>query len=361
MGNDAGPVRAGIIGYGYAGRTFHAPLIAATEGIELCAIASSNAHKVAADYPGLFVHGSAADLIAAPDIDLVVVATPNETHAPLALAALAAGKHVVVDKPFALDMVEARQLVAAAQASARHLCVFHNRRWDSDYLSVKAVIESGMLGDVVHLESRLDRFRPQVRDRWRERAAPGAGVWFDLGPHLVDQVLQIFGLPDRITANLAAQRQGACVNDWAHVILDFGERRAVLQASMSVAGGSHRFAVHGSAGSLVKRKADRQEEQLISGMVPGSSGWGKDADAMTVYHGDGRESSVPVRAGDQREFYRQVVLAASGSGRPPVRPIEALAVMEVLEAAARSFEERRSVPIRLSSDEVAAWHMKDPA
>lgn len=355
MNADVRPVRAGLVGYGYAGRTFHAPLIIGSEGIELCAIASSDAGKVVADHPNMLVYRDPAELMSSPDIDLVVVATPNDTHAPLALAALAAGKHVVIDKPFALTMAEARAVIAAARAADRHLCVFHNRRWDSDYLSVKAALDNGVLGDVRHFESKIDRFRPKVRDRWREQATFGAGIWFDLGPHLIDQALQIFGLPDSVNLSLAVQRDGACVDDWAHAILQYGERRVILNASMSVAGGSDRFVVHGSAGSVVKRSADQQESQLLSGMLPGAPGWGEDLDRLQCFKADGQQTGFPAIPGDQREFYRRMASAVTGASKPPVLPIEALAVMATLEAGFTSSKQQRSATLPLSQAEFDEW------
>ena len=163
------PIRVGLLGYGYSGRTFHAPLIAAIPGLALCGVSSRDAARVQADYPDAKVHADPLALIAAHDIDLTVIATPNDTHAPLARAAIAAGKHVVIDKPFTLDLAEARDLVARSARQGVLLSVFHNRRWDSDYLTVRQAIEDGLVGTVSQFESHFDRFRPEVRDRWRER------------------------------------------------------------------------------------------------------------------------------------------------------------------------------------------------
>ncbi|RYE72282.1 MAG: oxidoreductase, partial [Oxalobacteraceae bacterium] len=255
------PVTTALIGYGFVGKTFHAPLITATPGFDLAMVASSDAAKVHLDLPEITVTASPIDVMANGDIELVVIATPNETHLPLARAALEAGKHVVVDKPFTVTLADARQLVAVAAACQRNLFVFHNRRWDSDFLGVKQVIKNGVLGRVTHFESHFDRFRPAVRDRWRERSGAGTGLWNDLGPHLIDQALQLFGLPDRVIASMAVQRDGAQVDDWAHVVLEFGSMRAILHCSVLVAGGSNRFAVHGETGSLLKRLPDQQEAQ----------------------------------------------------------------------------------------------------
>lgn len=347
------PISVALIGYGYAGKTFHAPLIAATPGLELVLVASSDAAKVHADLPAIEVLGDPMQALADPRIELLVIATPNATHAPLARAALQAGKHVVVDKPFTLDLAEARELAALAASCDRLLSVFHNRRWDSDYLGVKQAIEQGMIGRVVHFESHFDRFRPQVRPRWRERNLPGGGIWYDLGPHLIDQALQLFGLPERVVASLATQRQGGEANDWAHVLLEYGERRAILHASMLAAGGSARFTVHGDRGSLVKRSADRQEAQLLAGIRPGAPGWGRDEDDLQLYGADAVVKPLPVPAGDQRRYYAGIRDALHGGQANPVTPAQAVAVMAVLEAAGESARRGSAMPLPLTDAERA--------
>lgn len=329
-------IRVGLIGYGYAGRTFHAPLIQAVEGLALYAVASSRPDAVHADWPVVTVHPDPQAMIVDPDIDLVVIATPNTTHADLARRALDHGKAVVVDKPFTVALSEARDLVGKAAASGQLLSVFHNRRWDSDFLTIRQAMADDLIGRVTHFESRFDRFRPDVRARWREETGAGSGIWNDLGPHLVDQALLLFGLPDRVQANLATQRSGAQTDDWSHVILFYGQTRIVLQASMLVAGGQRRFMVHGERGTLEKREADRQEAQLLGGSVPGCAGWGTDTDPLIVHEADGTRRTIAARSGDHRAFYQGIVAALQGQGPAPVTPVEALAVMAVVEAAAMS-------------------------
>jgi len=349
------PVRVGLIGYGFSGKTFHAPLITAVSGLTLAAVASGDPNKVHADLPDVSVYADPLALATAEGIDLVVIATPNASHAPLARAALGAGKHVVVDKPFTLNLAEARELVALSAAQALTLSVFHNRRWDSDFLTIRQAIADGLVGKVVHFESHIDRFRPQVRKRWREDGGPGSGIWFDLGPHLVDQALQLFGLPERVQANFAHQRPRALADDWAHVVLDYGERRAVLHAGMLAAGGTSRFIVHGDAGSVVKRSADRQEQQLLSGMRPGQAGWGEDPDPLHAYDGSGEQRILPARAGDQRLYYEGIVAMLNGAVSGAASPIQALAVMAVIEAAVDSVRSGQSVAVALTAEERASW------
>ncbi|MDF2638983.1 MAG: oxidoreductase [Novosphingobium lindaniclasticum] len=348
-------LKVGLLGYGYAGATFHAPLIRAVEGMELDRFASRSRDKVLECFPEATIHEDSSAVLGDPAVDLVVIATPNDTHFPLAEAALRAGKHVVVDKPFTLDLAEARALIALAEKTGRQLTVFHNRRWDSDFRSVHKAIDAGLVGDPTHLEIHFDRFRPQVRDRWREGDGPGAGVWFDLGPHLVDHALLLMGLPDRVTASLALQRKGARSADWAHVVLEFADRRAILHASMLVAGGVPRFIVHGTGGTALKHGMDVQESQLLAGMTPGAPGWGEDPDPLVLYDAEGHASRLPAEHGDQREFYRLVAEAVRGRDANPVPPIQSLAVMAVIDAAERSAAEGCSVELPLTDAERAAW------
>lgn len=348
------PIRVGLIGYGFAGKTFHAPYILAAPGLALTVVASRDAAKVHADLPGVTVIGDPMQM-AAQEVDLIVVATPNDSHAPLARAALQAGKHVVVDKPFTLNLTEARELAALARHQGRLLSVFQNRRWDSDFLSIRKGLADGLVGNLKHFESHIDRFRPVVRPRWREVAGPGSGLWFDLGPHLVDQALQLFGLPDRVLASLARQREGAQVDDWAHVVLEYGERRVILHASVVAAGGAVRFVAHGDHGSLVKRKADPQEPQLLGGMKPGDAGWGHDPDDLLHYDADGVERAIPAERGDQPRYFREVAAALRGEGTNPVTPEQAIAVMAVIEAAFASARSGTAVVPELTGQERAAW------
>jgi predicted dehydrogenase len=347
----AAPIRVGLIGYGYAGRTFHAPLIRAVAGLDLRLVGARDPARVAADLPGVTVVADAVAVATSDAVDLVVIATPNDTHAPLAQAALAAGKHVVVDKPLTLDLAEARALRAAAQSRGRLLAVFHNRRWDSDFLTVRRAIVAGDIGPVRHCESHFDRFRPQIRDRWREGAGPGSGIWYDLGPHLVDQALQLFGLPERVTANLARLRPGARSDDWAHVVLDYPALRVVLHASMLVAGGSPRFVVHGEAGSLIKRSPDPQERQLLAGLLPGAPGWGADPDGLEIHDGAGRVTHRPAVAGDQRQFYQGVAGTIARGTIDGTAALEAVRVMACLEAAFTAARTGTSVDLPLAPDE----------
>ena len=327
------PLRVALVGYGFAGRVFHAPLIAGVEGMQLSSIVSSRTGAVHADWPEVTVHPDMSGVLADPAIDLVVLATPNTLHASQAHAALDAAKHVVVDKPFTVTVPEAEAVVAHAERAGRVVSVFQNRRWDADFLTLRRLIAEGALGEVTYFESRFDRFRPVVRDRWRERAGPGAGLWFDLGPHLVDQALQLFGPPSDVVADHAIQRAGAETDDYFHVVLRYARLRVVLHASTLVAANDLRFAVHGTRGSYVKHGVDSQEDALKAGTRPGGEGWGRDASPGVLTLADGarmHRREVAGEPGDYRRYYEAVGDAIAGRGVNPVPASEALAVMRII-------------------------------
>lgn len=333
------PLRVALIGYGLAGKVFHAPLIAHTPGFELRRVVSSDAGKVHADFPNLRVDAAPEAAFAAADIDLVVIATPNATHAPLAQAALASGKHVVVDKPFAVSPDEAERVIDAARAANRVACAFHNRRWDADFLSLRALLDAGELGEIRELHSHFDRFRPVVPDRWRDRPGAGAGLWFDLGSHLVDQTLQLLGMPVSVQADITAQREGASTDDWFHVVLRYPRARAVLHAGSFVGDASLRFAVHGTRGSFVKHGLDPQEQALRDGRMPVGRDWGRDAApgrVTTMRDGVAAMREVTGLAGDYRQFYVRLSDAIRGNGAPPVASDEVVGALRVIEAAVQS-------------------------
>jgi len=340
-------IAVGLVGYGLAGRAFHAPLIDAVEELRLAAIATSRRAEVAAAWPGVAVVDDPAALIADPSIDLVVVATPNATHAPLARAALEAGKHVVVDKPLAADAGEAESLVAAARAQGRLLSVFHNRRWDGDFLTVTRLLDDGTLGRLALYEARWDRFRLEQRAGWKDRPGPGSGLLPDLGSHLIDQALRLFGLPEALTADLAAQRDHGAVEDYFELTLHYGAMRAILSASTLVAAPRPRFALHGTAGSFVKAGLDPQEAWMAGGGRPADPGYGEDAPDLhgTLTTPDGAARRISTERGDYRRFYEGMAEAIRTGARPPVDPADAVTGLRLIALARRSAAEGRRIAI----------------
>lgn len=345
------PIRTGIIGFGLAGRVFHAGLIRAVPDLQLTAIATSRKEEVAALDPAIRAVADPQALIADPEVDLVVIASPTGTHADLARAALLAGKQVVVDKPFTLTLAQARALADLAREKQLSLTVFHNRRWDSCFLTVRDAIERDVIGRVTRLWSCFNRFRPQARDRWREDGSPGSGLLYDLAPHLVDQALVLFGQPQAVSADIAILREGGAADDEVAITLHYPALRVQLGASMNTpdasGGGLPRFAVDGTQGRLVKRLLDQQEAQLVSGMHPGDPGWGEDGDALEVYDAQGALSTRPAITGRQETFYAQLAAFLQGKAPTPVALEEAVAVQQVIEAAQISAREGRVVALPL--------------
>jgi predicted dehydrogenase len=336
-----------LLGYGLAGKVFHAPLIRATPGLALKVVVSSRASEIAADLPGVTVARDFDAALAGGRIDLVVVATPDESHFDLARRAIAAGCAVVVDKPFTITLEEAEALVALVEGTDVLLSVFHNRRWSGDMLTVKDLLARAVLGDVVHYQASFDRYRPVPRDRWREIKGRGAGVWHDLGAHLIDQALHLFGEPEAVWADIVAERAADRAPDYFHAVLRYPTHRAILHCGSRGMAAGPVMAFHGDRGSYVKQGLDPQEEQVKAGMAPGASGWGVDPNPgqLTTLGPDGaiRRETVPGVAGDYRLYYAALAAALRGEGANPVTPRQALAVMKVIDLGLRSSQARREL------------------
>ncbi|MFJ4812243.1 Gfo/Idh/MocA family oxidoreductase [Streptomyces longwoodensis] len=344
----ATPLRVGLIGYGLAGSVFHAPLIAATDGLVLDTVVTSNPERqeqARSAYPDVRVAETAEDLLdRADDLDLVVVASPNKTHVPLATAALKAGLPVVVDKPVAGTAAEARTLAALAEERGLLLSVFQNRRWDNDFLTLRSLIEDGALGDVWRFESRFERWRPQLKGGWRESGDPAeiGGLLYDLGSHVVDQALVLFGPVVSVYAESDVRRPGAEADDDTFIALTHANGvRSHLYVSATTAQLGPRLRVLGSAAGYVKYGLDPQEAALREGLRPGP-GWGEEPEELWGRIGSG-ESPVtsggdPVHSlpGAYPAYYAAVAAALRDGGPNPVTALEAAAALDVLEAARRS-------------------------
>jgi predicted dehydrogenase len=346
-------IQVGLVGYGYASMTFHAPLIKATEGMTLAAVSSSKPEMVKSQQPQARVHPTPEALFADPAIELVVIATPNDSHHPLAKQALEQGKHVVIDKPFTIDAAQARDLIDTARHCNRLLSVFHNRRWDGDFLTVRQLVEQGTLGRLTHFESHFDRYRPLVQTRWREAGGPGSGLWYDLGVHLADQAMQLFGMPTSIQLDLARQREGAMADDWFHAVLHFGGTqtdalRVILHASALTARPAPRFVVHGTQGSYYKLGLDTQEDALKAGLPVGGANWGRDDQTSELsLNVDGAIQTAPhpVMAGAYPAYYRAMADAIRHGAAVPVDPSGVVKVMELIGMGLESASESRVVHV----------------
>jgi scyllo-inositol 2-dehydrogenase (NADP+) len=323
-------IGVGLIGYGLGGAAFHAPLIQAEPRLALRAVVTSRAGQVQRDHPRVRVVGSAAELLDDPAVELVVVAAPNAVHFELAAAALRARRHVVVDKPFTLSVADADQLIALAEAAGRRLSVFHNRRWDADFLTVRRCLESGQLGRVSSMLSRYDRFRPVPKGSWKEQDVPGSGILWDLGPHLVDQALQLFGRPGTVWADVGVQRPGVEAVDYVHLVLGYGRLRVVLHAGMEVRDPGPRFEVHGDRGSLLVWGLDRPEvDAILTCDVAGLELKGRLAGAPAAHE----------------TFYAAMAAAIAGEGPVPVAAAEARDTVLVIERALASAGDGRVVRV----------------
>jgi predicted dehydrogenase len=341
----------GLIGYGLAGSVFHAPLIAATEGLALDTVVTSNPERqqqARAEFPDVRVAATADELFdRADELDLVVVASPNRTHVPLATAALKAGLPVVVDKPVAGAAAEARELAALAEERGLLLSVFQNRRWDNDFLTLRGLLNAGELGDVWRFESRFERWRPQPKGGWRESGDPAeiGGLLYDLGSHVVDQALVLFGPVASVYAETDVRRPGAETDDDTFLALTHTSGvRSHLYVSATTAQLGPRFRVLGSRAGYVKYGLDPQEAALREGLHPGSAGadwgtepetlWGRVGSGESPLTGGGRPE--PTLPGDYPAYYAAVAKALLEDGPNPVTTLEAAAALDVLEAARRS-------------------------
>jgi scyllo-inositol 2-dehydrogenase (NADP+) len=350
----ARPLRTVLAGFGLAGGVLHAPLIATTEGLELVGAVTRSPERraeLARAFPSAVAFDALEDALEL-GVDLAVVVSPNRFHVELATAAIAAGCHVVVDKPLAVSAAEARTVAERAEEAGVVLSVFHNRRWDDDFLTLRRVVDEGRLGSVLRLESRFDRWRPTVKEgAWREGADPadGGGLLLDLGSHLVDQAVQLLGPVASVYAELDVRRPGAAVEDDVFLALEhLGGARSHLWAGVHAAHAAPRFRALGERGAFVSLGLDPQEDQLRAGGSPADAGFGRReaARAARVFDGSDAEGvAVPMEAGRWAAFYAGVVEAVRVEGVPPVSGMEAVGVLELLDAARESAARRAVVAL----------------
>ena len=348
-------VRVGLIGFGLAGQAFHAPVIRGVPEMELACIVERRSSRAREKYPDVRLARTVEELLADKEIQLCVIATPNDSHFELARTCLLAGRDVVVDKPFAPTLRESEELVRLAAACGRLITVYQERRWDGDFGTVKKIVQSGRLGTIVEYECRFDRFRPEPKaNAWRERAdQPGAGILFDLGPHVIDQALVLFGEPRAITASAFCERETSRVDDSFDVCLEYSNSGAGLRAMarariIAFAPGPH-FLIHGTRGSFLKYGTDPQEARLRREDFPQGTDWGADwgeeAESFWGTLSLVGEPSVKVKTerGDYRGFYANVRDAIEKKAPLEVTPQQALRTMRAVMLGHKSSRERRTV------------------
>jgi scyllo-inositol 2-dehydrogenase (NADP+) len=351
-------INTAIIGFGLAGRVFHSPILSSIEGYHLSKIYTKNPESIKSIerlYPHTKPVSDISDIMSDDAIQLVVIATPNREHFPLAKEALLAGKHVVVDKPFTITSEDADQLIALAKQQNRLLSVHQNRRWDSDFKTAKNVLDSGMLGKLAECEIHMDRYRAvAAKERaWREEPLPGSGMLYDLGSHLIDQALCLFGAPKSLTADLRMQRSIAKSIDNFELLLHYDNLKVTLKSGMLVRAKLPHFILLGEQGSFVKYGIDVQEEELKAGLTPlTKADWGAEPEELygticTTVNGVDIEGSVKSEKGDYREYYRDVLTSILEGKTPAVTAEQARNTIRIIEYAQESSQKGATVQVVL--------------
>ena len=345
-------IDVGLIGFGLAGRAFHAQVIRAVPGLRLAGILQRSSNEAAAQYPDVRIVRTLGELLDMKEIRLIVIATPNDSHYLLARQCFAAGRDVLVDKPFTTTVEEAISLVEYAKQEGRVLTVYQNRRYDGDFQAIVQLVASGALGRIVRFESNYDRFRPQLRPgAWREHSGPGTGIFFDIAPHLIDHALLLFGMPEALTADIRIEREGAVADDAFDLAFHYPHGlRVDLRSSILAASTRPRFTLHGTLGAFVKQTVDPQESNLRRGYIPADSAWGAEPEEnwglLTLSeNGAMTHRRIPSANCDYRDFYANLRDAILGKEDLAVTPQWALDVMRLLELGRQSSAERRTISV----------------
>ena len=344
---DYDPIKVAVVGYGFSAQTFHLPFINTLEQFELAAISSSKKEQVLADWPQATYFSSAEQLIQESDAELVIITAPNDVHYSLAKLALENDKHVIIEKPFVTRVADGESLIHLAEEKQRVLSVFQNRRWDSDFLTLKKVVEDGQIGEVKFLDSHFDRFRPDVRQRWREQAQDGGGILFDLGAHLIDQAVVLFGQPSSVTAQCLNMRPGCETVDFFNVILHYKERLVQLHGNLYSPEPNVRYKALGTKGKFLKFGLDPQEPQLISGMTPADKGWAVESSDNhgVIYHEDNKAEEVISQVGGYEHYFMALADAIRTGTANPVPAQESLNTIRIIEAAMESSQTGHSIKL----------------
>jgi scyllo-inositol 2-dehydrogenase (NADP+) len=306
------PLKIGLAGFGQAAKVMHAPFLDCMDEYDLVSVLERHKNDSRQRYPYVKVVRTFEELIGIPEIDVVVITTPNDTHFDFAKKALQAGKHVVLEKPFTITSEDAKALITISLKAGRILSVFQNRRYVCDFLTIKKILSENLLGSVVEFEAHYDRYRPDAKpNAWRERNEPGSGILYDLGSHLIDQALFLFGIPKTITADIRKQRPHAKIDDYFDLRMDYGSSKVILKSGMLVREPGPRYMVHGTIGSFVKSGEDPQEELLKAGAIPNTPDWGKEAEENwgilhTEINGTILKEKYPSLRGDFGIYYKNL-------------------------------------------------------
>jgi len=347
-------IKTALCSFGMSGQVFHGPLLKVDPNYEVVKVLERTHHRSGKLFPDAQVVTDLAPLLT-EEVALVVVNTPDHLHYPMAKAALEAGKHVVIEKPFTIRSAEGEELIALAKAKGCLLTVFQNRRWDGDFLTVQKLLESGLLGEVVEVESHFDRFRNYIpQGTWKEDAELGTGNLYNLGSHLIDQAVVLFGAPESVWCDMGATRQDSKVTDYFHLILKYPSVRFILKSGYLVKQPGPRFAVQGSQGSFVKHGLDPQEDTMKAGQLPEGGQWGQEPESewgslQTSVNGLELKGKIETLAGDYRIFYNKLHKSIKKGGELPVRAEDSLLGLKIIEAAIESHEKRRWIDLPLKS------------
>lgn len=342
-------VRVGLVGYGKSAKVFHVPFLSTMEEFELTAVLERNANEAEKDFPNIKTVRTIEALVERDDVDLVVITTPNETHFPYAAKALKAGKHVVLEKPFTNTLEEGRELIEKGNESGKVFSVYQNRRYVSDFLTMKELINENLLGEVHEFNATYDRYRPNpVPGSWREADIPGSGILYDLGPHLLDQALNLFGTPDNITADIRKQRWFSKVDDYFNIWLNFGFLKVILHSGMLVREQGPRYMIQGTKGSFIKYGEDPQEALLKEGHLPIGENWGKEPEGdagilHTEVNGQIIRKTVPSKKGNYGFYYRNIYNSIVNHAPVSEKPEHGYNTIRLVQLAFESSERKKTL------------------
>jgi len=335
-------INVGIIGYGLSGSAFHAPFITKDSRFELKCVLTSRKEAVLKRNPSVKVVSKIEEMLGDNSLQLIIVTSPNTTHYPYAKQSLLSGKHVVVEKPFTICKQKGLELDNLAKRKCLVLSVYQNIRWDGDFLSVKKIMNEERLGRIYRFESRFEKYNPIIKDGWREQSLPGSGLLYDYGPHLIDQALCLFGMPNWLQADIQLQRDKAVTDDYFQLTLGYDKLRVILGTCPFIAGKVPRFSIHGEKGSFIKYGLDPQEEALVAGNIPGSPGWGKEEEK---YYGilttADETTTIPTERGDYSQYFTGIADSIESNSKPPVTAKDAILNIRIIELAFKSSEKSK--------------------
>jgi predicted dehydrogenase len=344
-------INTGIIGFGLSGKVFHAPFVHTHSGFNLKMIVERHKEDSKKIYPGVEVVRDYQHLLSDDNIDLIVVATQNVLHFPMVKEILLAGKNVVVEKPFTPTSKEAKELIEVAKSSGKKIFIYQNRRWDGDFMTIKKILNDGILGDIQEYEAHFDRYKPELTPgKWRDEDKPGGGILYDLGSHLIDQALQLFGKPESLIADIQAQRPGSKVDDYFRLELFYPSTKVILTAGMMVKEPGPRFIIHGTNGSFIKYGIDPQEEALANGRMPEGEKWGvedeKNWGFLTTESDDEQvDGRIVTEPGNYMKFYDNVYDVLVNNAEQAVKPEEGMDIIRIIELAFESNRKNEKVII----------------